>query len=111
MATLAVAQDRPVNTEVYSSLGIHRKTLQHGSRELARVRSISLHSHCFYTRYVDLPDVLSSDLNLGTNHVLHKADMEGGGSDNNVAIRLQLSSTVKGVDKISKGSLRSVLDT
>lgn len=111
VTTLAVTQDRPVNTEVYDSFKEHTKTLQHGSRELAGVRSISLHSHRYRTHYIDLPDVLSSDLNLGTNHILHKANVKSSGGDNNIAVRLQLSGTVEGVDKISKGSLRSVLDT
>lgn len=111
VAALAVAHEGPVNTEVYSIIPRRKTpTLQHRSRELTSVGTISLFIISIITKpYVDLPDVLSSNLNLRSHESLDKANVHSSGSDHNITVTLDLTSSVEGVDKISEGSLSSVL--
>lgn len=85
-------------------------TLQHGSRKLTGVGTITLQITRKTLSYVHLPDVLSSDLNLLSQKVLSQREVQGSRSDHDIAIGLKISSSIESIDKLSQRRHSSVLD-
>ena len=60
--------------------------------------------------YVHLPDVLSSNLNLLSEQALSKGDVQSSRSNHDIAVGLQIASSIESIDKLSQGRHGSVLD-
>lgn len=84
-------------------------TLQHGCGQFSRESTISLRITPPVSTYVHLPNVLSSHLDLLTKKTLRETEMESSGSDHDIAIRLELGSSVERGNQLLKGSHSSVL--